>query len=72
LADGGSFVIDDEPAARIAIPPDWSGLVKSDPEGALAEQIRVRGEFLSAFDDGLIGRGFIRDESEPHYSLYVA
>ena len=70
LAEGGTFVSEDEPAGCIAIPSDWSGLVKTDPEGALAEQLRVRGEFVTAFEKGLVGRGFVRDDSKPRYLLY--
>ena len=69
LAAGESFVETGEPAARIVVPVNWSELVKT-PEKALAEQLRVRGEFQSAFADGLIGRGFVRDELQPHYALY--
>lgn len=68
LANGESYSESSEPAARIAIPDDWSGLVKSDPQQALKEQIRVRGDFLSAFAAGLIGRRFDRDKAE--YLLY--
>lgn len=70
LAVGESFVEPGEPSTRILIPLDWSGLVKADPEKALAEQLRVREEFVSAFANGLVGRGFIRDDAEPHYLLY--
>ena len=68
LAQGENFVEAAEPVTRITIPSDWSGLVKCDPEKALAEQIRVRGEFVSAFANGLIGRGF--DRGAEQYLLY--
>jgi predicted GNAT superfamily acetyltransferase len=70
LANGESFVEPGEPAVRIAIPGDWSGLVSSDPHRALVEQLRVRGEFQSAFARGLVGRGFVRDAQAPCYLLY--
>ncbi len=70
LASGGKFIETREPAARIGIMPDWPRLVASDPEVALAEQIRIRGEFQAAFADGLIGRGFERDAVQPAYKLY--
>jgi hypothetical protein len=34
------------------------------------EQLRVRAEFQTAFARGLIVRGFVRDESAPHFLLY--
>ena len=67
LGAGETFVETREPASRITVPADWSELLK-DPERALAEQLRVRGEFETAFANGLIGRRFDRDESQ--YLLY--
>lgn len=69
LATGEKFVETRDAAARISIMPDWFGLVMSDPAAALAEQIRIRGEFQAAFADGLIGRGFERDDEKPSYLL---
>lgn len=69
LAAGERFVEAREVTARIRIMPDWFGLVGDDPEAALAEQIRIRGEFHAAFADGLIGRGFERDDAQPAYLL---
>lgn len=70
LCEHGTFIDDSKVAARIVIPQDWSRLVSEDPERALQQQIRVRGEFQNAFANGLVGRGFVRDESAPHYLLY--
>lgn len=70
LADGDSFSEPASPCARITIPADWSGLVKRDQRLALQEQLRVRAEFLEAFANGLVGRGFLRDEQAPSYLLY--
>jgi len=70
IAAGGAFVEKAEPAAQIAIPADWTALVRSDPNEALAVQLRVRTEFQNAFASGLVGRGFVRDENEPHFLLY--
>lgn len=69
LGSGEAFTESREPAARIIVPANWPELVKT-PEIALAEQLRVRGEFQKAFADGLVGRGFVRDDAEPHYVLY--
>jgi predicted GNAT superfamily acetyltransferase len=54
---------------EIAIPADWSDLVKADAAGARLEQLRVRQEFQSAFDEGLIGTGFTRENDAPRYLL---
>ena len=70
LAAREIFKPSSEPAARIVIPADWTELVKTDPIKAMDEQLRVREEFQAAFGQGLIGRGFVRDESSPHYLLY--
>jgi predicted GNAT superfamily acetyltransferase len=70
LASGGTFSLDVEPAAQIVVPVDWSMLVRTDAEKALSEQLRIRGEFQSAFAEKLIGRGFVRDEVAPRYLLY--
>ncbi|MEQ1646825.1 MAG: GNAT family N-acetyltransferase [Pyrinomonadaceae bacterium] len=54
---------------RVVIMPDWYALVERDPAAALAEQIRIRGEFKAAFADGMVGRGFERDDDRPAYLL---
>src|SRR5580765_859062 len=70
LAAGEQFVENREPETKIAIMNDWLDLVEADPQGALAEQLRIRGEFERAFADGLVGRGFRRDDKRPAYLLY--
>lgn len=70
LAAGEKYVEPGEPATAIKIMNDWQNLVDSDPEPALAEQLRIRGEFDAAFGRGLIGRAFRRDDLSPMYLLY--
>ncbi len=70
LAAGEFFVEAEDPARTIEIPSDWSGLVNESPLKALAEQARIQQEFQNAFSDGLICRGFVRDEKHPKYLLY--
>ena len=70
LAVGEKYVEFGKPAATIEIMNDWLSLVDADPERALAEQLRIRGEFVSAFERGLVGRSFRRDEENPMYLLY--
>jgi predicted GNAT superfamily acetyltransferase len=59
------------PAAtrEIVIPGDWSGLIKSDPQQAREEQVRVRSEFQEAFKAQLVCASFTRG-SMPKYLLY--
>jgi len=54
----------------VAIPSQWSTLVKSDPKRALAEQSRVREEFKNAFARGLVCAGFERGEERSRYLLF--
>jgi predicted GNAT superfamily acetyltransferase len=57
-------------AARIEIPPNWSGLVQQDASAARREQLRVRKEFQNGFASGLICAGFDRNGERPGYLLY--
>ena len=70
LASGGNFVEDRVTAAEIEIMNEWLGLVESSPAEALAEQTRIRGEFEAAFRNGLIVRGFRRDDQRPAFLLF--
>ena len=54
----------------IEIPGDFSALLKSAPQAAKLEQLRVREEFLKALGDGLVCRAFARDAARPTYLLY--
>ena len=57
---------------KIEIPADFSSVLKSDPESAKREMLRVRNEFVQAFRDGLVCRAFQRDREGPKYLLYQA
>lgn len=70
LAAGGKFSTPDEPRGRIEVPNDWFALVAEDPGKALEVQGRLRSEFEAAFENGLVARGFERDESHPKYLLF--
>jgi len=59
-----------EAVATIAIPAEWSTLIRTDVKRARAEQERVRSEFKSAFNEGLICAGFRRGEERSHYLLF--
>src|SRR5215211_2374901 len=70
LASGSAAAFEGKPVATVAIPAQWTALVKSDPQRALAEQARVREEFKNAFEQQLICAGFERGEQESRYLLF--
>ena len=71
LASGSTVTIDAEPAATVAIPSEWTSLVKQDPQRARDEQARVRAEFMKAFEQGLVCAGFKRGTEQSHYLFFV-
>lgn len=70
LSKGENFKKNDEAASAIEIPNDWNGILKTDPQKAIDEQARAKQEFQMAFAEGLICRGFVRDENNPKYLLF--
>ena len=70
LATGIATPFDAKRVASIAIPAEWTALVKQDPRRARDEQARVRGEFGKAFEQRLICAGFERGEKESRYLLF--
>lgn len=72
LAAGERFEETREVRAEVEVPNDWLEIVERDPDGALKIQSRIRGDFESAFAQGLVARGFARDENTPRYLLYSA
>lgn len=70
LASGEKFVETRKPLAEIAVTPDWAALVATDTNAAVEEQKRLKAEFEPAFERGLVGCGFSRDETSPKYLLY--
>ncbi|HVF30583.1 MAG TPA: GNAT family N-acetyltransferase [Pyrinomonadaceae bacterium] len=69
-AAGENYPASTHPAALIVVPKSWAELVQTDADAALAEQLRIREEFHTAFDSGMVGRGFVRDDDRPYYVLY--
>ena len=59
-----------EPARSLEIPADFSSLLKSDPEGAKREVLRVRQEFVQTFSEGFVCRAFDREANRPRYLFY--
>lgn len=75
LANGAAASLADvaiEADATIEIPANWTKLCRENPTAAKREQLRVRGEFQSAFAVGLVGAGFERSMEHPRYLLYNA
>jgi predicted GNAT superfamily acetyltransferase len=70
LAAGEVVAMERKPVATVAIPAQWSLLVKQEPRRAVEEQARVRGEFREAFEKGLVCAGFERGEGESRYLLF--
>ena len=69
LAAGREYSVG-EPDQEIEIPADFSSLLKSDPDAAKREALRVREEFVRAFTADLVCRAFERDEKRPRYLLF--
>jgi predicted GNAT superfamily acetyltransferase len=59
-----------KPDGVIEIPGDYSALLKSNPDAAKREQLRVREEFVSFLGAGLVCRAFNRDTDRPAYLFY--
>jgi predicted GNAT superfamily acetyltransferase len=72
LSKGDDYVETGNVARTIEIPNDWNNLVAKSPEKAVAEQTRIKEEFQKAFAEGLICRGFERNETNPRYLLFEA
>jgi predicted GNAT superfamily acetyltransferase len=59
-----------KPDEVIEIPGDYSALLRTNPDAARAEQLRVREEFLSFLGAGLVCRAFNRHPERPSYFFY--
>ena len=70
LASGQDYKLNLEPMTRIAVPAEWSVLLKSDVAKARQEQERVRTQFLKALADGLVCAGFERGANQSNYLLF--
>ncbi|MGH9949617.1 MAG: GNAT family N-acetyltransferase [Pyrinomonadaceae bacterium] len=70
FSKGEKFNEPERPVADISVTPDWATLVAADANAAIEEQQRLKREFEQAFESGLVGRAFRRDDSEPKYLLY--
>jgi predicted GNAT superfamily acetyltransferase len=70
LSKGETYAETDSPQVAIEVTPDWAALVARDSNDAIAEQKRLKAEFEPAFERGLVGKAFRRDENAPAYLLY--
>ena len=60
----------EQPVASVAIPTEWSALVKREPQRAREVQARVRAEFKQFFAQGLVCEAFERGDEESRYLLF--
>lgn len=70
LAKGEKYVETGEAKQTIEILNNWNELVKNDFAQAVAIQNRIKNEFQQAFSEGLVCKGFLRDETHPKYLLF--
>ena len=70
LAKGEKFNETGEVVRAIEIPNNWNALVRENPQQAIQEQERIKNEFQIAFAGGLVGKGFVRSETNPRYLLF--
>jgi predicted GNAT superfamily acetyltransferase len=70
LSQGEALTTNANPVGAIAIPAEWSTLVRNDVEKARSEQQRVRTEFKNAFKEGLVCAGFERGQEQSRYLLF--
>ncbi len=54
----------------VEIPADFASLLKSDPDKAKQEVLRVRGEFVEILSEGFVCRAFDRHSANPRYLFY--
>ena len=70
LGNGLTHAIAAQPAKKIAVPTEWSVIVKRDAGEARNMQTRVRSEFQSAFTEKLVCAAFERGDEQSHYLLF--
>lgn len=70
LSSGSMPAIEAQPVAAVAIPAEWSALVKRDTQLARDVQARVRQQFKELFGQGLICAALKRVDQESHYLLF--
>ena len=71
LASGTQVANEREAVASVAIPAQWSALVKEDPNKAREVQARVCEEFKAALERGLVCAGFERGDRESSYLFFA-
>ena len=70
LSQGKVLTTNANPVGAIAIPAEWSTLLRNDVEKARSEQQRVRTEFKNAFKERLVCAGFERGQEQSRYLLF--
>ena len=59
-----------DPERAIEIPADFGALLKSEPDAAKREVLRVRQEFVQTLSEGFVCRAFDRESARPRYLFY--
>jgi len=70
LSRGEATNVNAKATSAIAIPAEWSKLIRNDVDKARSVQQRVRSEFKQAFNAGLVCAGFERGTDESSYLLF--
>ena len=70
LSRGEKFFETVEPVKTIEIPNHWNELVKTNPQKAIDEQMRIKEEFQNAFAENLFAGGFEKSETNPKFLLF--
>jgi predicted GNAT superfamily acetyltransferase len=70
LSKGEDYSEKNEVKGLIEVPPNWNDLVKNNLQIAIDTQFRIKTEFEKVFAQGLICKGFDRDEHNPKYLFY--
>ena len=55
---------------KIETTNSWNELIQTNPKQAIAKQNLIKQEFQAAFKDGLVCRGFERNDENPQYLLF--
>jgi predicted GNAT superfamily acetyltransferase len=58
------------PDRTVEIPADFSALLRSDPDAAKREVVRVRDEFVQTLSEGFVCCAFVRNSERPRYLFY--
>ena len=70
LSAGSPVPVAATPAAAVAVPTEWKGFVKREPQRVRDRQARLREDFKGALAQGLVCAGFERGSEESKYLFF--